>query len=267
VIFMGMSALLIYEVYVRTRKEVRLAEVQDRLEEELETKNRFLSMSALQLRTPLTVIVGYLSLLLEDPEDKYEMNQSARQGLQRSYTSAKNLNDIIDDMAAANEVNTGEFSVQIEDEVDLTKLVNEILENREHFFEEEETEVETEFLGRNFTTLIDKSKFEEALNNVVDNAVHYGDGYVKITVKEGGETHTIAVTDNGIGLSEEDKQGLFDKFTRGTESSKNNPNGSGLGLYLSKTIAEQHGGRIDVESEGRGEGSTFSIIVPQKETE
>jgi len=259
VVFVIMAAFLIREVFIRTRKEIELSQIQQKLEETIETKNSFMSMASVQLRTPLSVIIGYLSVLLDNPEEAYEMNDATREGLERSY------NGIIDDMASAREVNEGEFTLEITDEVNLRECIEDIVDTKQTFFEEQNTEVHTEYMGEDFTTYVDKSKLKEALNNLVDNAVYYGDGNVNIRIEQGGKTYKIAVEDNGVGLDPDEVNGLFDKFSRGEDSAKINPNGSGLGLYLAKTIADKHGGRIEVNSKGKGKGSTFTVVLPQRE--
>jgi len=104
------------------------------------------------------------------------------------------------------------------------------------------------------------------ISNLLDNAVYYTEkGGVTVSYELTGEDKEflqINIKDTGAGISEEDKQKLFQKFSRGKHASGLRPDGSGLGLYIAKKIVESGGGKIWVESAGVGKGSTFSFTVP-----
>ena len=104
-------------------------------------------------------------------------------------------------------------------------------------------------------------KIRQVILNVIDNAIKYtqkGSITVNLSKDTVAGTVRVAVTDTGMGISPEEKEKLFQKFSRG-EGGKTNTGGSGLGLYLAKQIAEAHGGHISIDSPGVGLGSTFSI--------
>ena len=104
-------------------------------------------------------------------------------------------------------------------------------------------------------------KIRQVILNVIDNAIKYtqkGGITVNLTKDITTAMIRVAITDTGMGISPEEKEKLFQKFSRG-EGGKTNTGGSGLGLYLAKQIAEAHGGHIQIDSPGVGLGSTFSI--------
>ena len=109
----------------------------------------------------------------------------------------------------------------------------------------------------------DMEKIRQVILNVIDNAIKYTEkGSITVTVEKNatdGMEH-VAVTDTGMGIAPEEKEKLFQKFSRGA-GGKTNTGGSGLGLYLAKQIAEAHGGSIGIDSPGVGLGSTFSILL------
>ena len=107
----------------------------------------------------------------------------------------------------------------------------------------------------------DMEKVRQVILNVIDNAIKYtekGSIAVNLSKDISKGMFRVAVTDTGMGISHDEKEKLFQKFSRG-EGGKTNTGGSGLGLYLAKQIAEAHGGHISIDSPGVGKGSTFSI--------
>jgi signal transduction histidine kinase len=112
-----------------------------------------------------------------------------------------------------------------------------------------------------YTIYGDMEKLRQVLLNIIDNAIKYTQtGSITVSLKEAAQAGYIVlgVTDTGMGISPEEKEKLFQKFSRG-EGGKTNTGGSGLGLYLAKTIVEAHKGHIAIDSPGVGKGSTFSI--------
>ncbi len=111
--------------------------------------------------------------------------------------------------------------------------------------------------------LIDSQKIREVISNMIDNAIKYTQqGGVTVRLSSDGRIVRVAVSDTGVGIAPEDLSVLFQKFRRGKESGKVNVSGTGLGLYVGKSFAEAHGGRIFVESDGVGKGSTFILELP-----
>ena len=113
----------------------------------------------------------------------------------------------------------------------------------------------------------DKGKIKEVISNLIDNATKYTKkGGISIKLeKVGAEKCRISVSDNGIGIPKEVMPKLFEKFSRAEDASKTNIMGTGLGLYVAKSIIEQHKGRIWAESEGEGKGSTFTVTIPLRQ--
>jgi len=88
--------------------------------------------------------------------------------------------------------------------------------------------------------------------------------FYKTPLREGNNVKLI-FTDTGVGINKEDKEKLFEKFSRGAKSSYINPNGSGLGLFIVKQIIEKHYGKIEVLSDGEGKGTAFTVVLPIKQ--
>jgi signal transduction histidine kinase len=110
----------------------------------------------------------------------------------------------------------------------------------------------------------DGVKLKQVFLNLIDNSIKYTkEGFVKVMLTEHkiDNTFIFSVRDSGVGISEETKEKLFTKFARG-EGGVLNSGGSGLGLYLAQEIVKAHKGKIVIDSEGVGKGSTFSVVLP-----
>ena len=112
---------------------------------------------------------------------------------------------------------------------------------------------------------VDSLKIRQVVQNLIDNALHYTEkGGITINLKLKKDKVVFSIKDTGIGVSDEEKVVLFEKFSRGKDVDKINTEGTGLGLYLSVKMVEAHQGKIWVESEGRNKGSTFYFELPMK---
>lgn len=253
------------EVYVGLKKQLLLDIKKKELEVALNAKNNFLKNSSHQFRTPLTVILGYLGMIVNKENSKYKLNKLALEDLNKTYTSAKNLNDIINDVSAANDVNAGKFGVNIIDKnVNLKQLLQSIIDEKRELLSSRATKVRLKTKGENINITIDRAKIKEAINNIFDNAIFYGKGQIDIVIDYTlSDFVAISIKDNGVGITIVDSKKIWKKFERGRRSTQINPNGSGLGLYLAKQIISQHGGAITVESDGFNKGSEFILTIPK----
>lgn len=118
--------------------------------------------------------------------------------------------------------------------------------------------------------MIDGVKVREVVSNLLDNAIKYtleGHGGVKLKLEQLGENIRVTISDTGIGIPQTELPYLFAKFSRGKDISRLNTGGTGLGLYVGKSMIESNGGRIWAESDGQDLGSRFIIEIPVKQSE
>lgn len=264
IIFGWIYIFLTREVYIGFTKQILLNNKKIELENTLVSKNTFLHTASHQFRTPLTVILGYLDMIVSKENPKYELNNTAKEDLDKAYISAKNLNDIINDVLAVNDVNSGKFGVSINDNIDLKNLMESIIYEKKELLSNKNTNVELKIRGKQSIVKLDLTKMKEAINNIFDNAVFYGKGQIDILIDyELKDFFSISIKDNGVGITAVDAKKIWKKFERGKRSPQINPNGSGLGLYLANQIITQHGGEITVESKGFNKGSIFTIKIPK----
>lgn len=219
----------------------------------------FVSMAAHELRTPLTSIRGYLSVL----QTELKVDDEHKQFLDRSMIAAMQLNDLVENLLSVAKIERGALAISKQplDWVGNVKGVVTELGQRA-----KEKNLALVFIPPTQvipSVHVDKLRVNEVLNNLINNAVNYtqpgGSIKVWIEAKEGQViTH---VTDTGQGIPKEALPHLFTKFFRVSGILGQGSKGTGLGLYISKSIAEMHGGKIWAESEV-GKGSTFSFSLP-----
>ncbi len=253
---------------VRAREQIELLagdlkKANDRLQFLDKQKSEFVSIASHQLRSPLTAIKGYTSMVLEGSFGFIE--PKTREAVERIFQSAQNLVGIVDDLLNITRLEQGRMEYSFE-KVDLSALTKEIVDslypnalNKKLGLTFENDNAQDYFVNA------DLLKIRQVVLNLVDNAIKYTkEGAVKVNVSRDSVKKIIKVmvTDSGVGITPELRTRLFEKFSRGDDVSKLHANGTGLGLYIAKQMIEAHKGSIGVNSEGEGKGSTFYIELP-----
>ncbi len=222
-------------------------------------KTEFLSLAAHQLRSPLTAIRGYTSMLLEGSFGNVDEKQ--KEAINRVYESSTHLTKVVEDLLNVSKIEAGGMKYEMAP-FDLEKPVHDLATDLS-------VTAQKKGLALTFTTDQkgpytvngDMEKLRQVFLNIIDNSIKYTEkGSVTVSLARDATAGTIRmnVTDTGMGISAEEKEKLFQKFSRGA-GGKTNTGGSGLGLYLAKQIVEAHGGHIVIDSPGAGLGSTFAI--------
>lgn len=236
---------------IQTANAVQVREAAARL------KGEFLAAAAHDLRTPVTALLGQVQLL----ERRAQRDPSAPANLetiQRIVQQTKRLTRLLNELLDVNRLEYGQL-VGEREPVDLSNLVRDVC--HEARWERHTCVVDTDegVIGE-----FDRLRITQLLENLLDNAIKYSPqgGEVKVRVwREPGTAH-ITVSDQGIGIPATDIPDLFKRFQRGGNIDARRFTGLGLGLYICRSIAEQHGGHIWVESLGEGQGSTFHVTLP-----
>ena len=230
-----------------------------RLQDAQTQHDRFVAMVAHELRGPLNPIINYAQIakrptISAETRDHY---------MDVIVEHAFRLNRLVDDLQTATRLSTGHFTIRREP-CDLAAALEELLESfrgtlRTHRFalERPEGDVNAE---------VDRDRIIQAVRNLIDNAVKYSaEGTaVEVRLSATAETVSITVRDYGMGIPEAEMQRIFEAFTRLGKSSE--VAGSGLGLFITRGIAEAHGGMLTVESgagSARARGATFTLSLPR----
>lgn len=242
-----------------------LSKANDELKRLDAAKSEFISLAGHQLRTPLTVIKGYTSMMLEGSFGKIQ--DVAKEALNRVFTSSTQLATLVTDLLDLSRIEAGKIRYEFKD-IKIEDIVHGVLKELEETATKKN--IMLEFNNENVsgsTVYGDFDKLHEVVINLVDNAVKYSEAGkivvgLKIVTGQDSRNILLSVKDNGMGIKPEDIPKLFVKFARSEEAKKARPDGMGLGLYLVKKIVEDHHGRVWVESEGLGKGSTFYVELP-----
>ncbi len=255
---------------VKQREEIEtLATELGKANEELKrldaSKSEFISIASHQLRAPLTVIRGYVSLFLEGSLGA--VTEQAREAMKKVAISAEQLVKLVADMLDLSRIESGRLKYAMKPVV-LDDIVDEAVKE----FEINAKAKSLSFIYQNRNTakqsvMADPDKLREVVVNLIDNAIKYtAAGRVVIELYPEASNAkrwlTLKVQDSGMGIASADIGKMFTKFGRTEEARRVRPDGMGLGLYLVKKIIDDHGGRVKVESAGLGGGSTFLVSLP-----
>lgn len=248
-------------------KDIRRAyESEKSAKEKLEAvdnvKNQFLMTVQHHLRTPLTSMMGYSDLLLANTFGK--LPKKIKGVIKKFESSTIGLIKMVNDFLDVTQFQLGKEVVHLKSDVNLCPIFSDILKDIELETKKKGIYLKLEKPEGNCTVKADEQKLKAALMNIFDNAVKYtkeGGVTIKLGVKEGKVRAEIK--DTGMGIAKERLPKLFNiTFERTEEAQKTFATGKGIGLYLSSQIIKAHNGRIWVESEGEGKGSTFYIELP-----
>jgi len=246
----------------------KLSASNDQLRKLDNAKSEFISIASHQLRTPLTAIKGFVSLLLEGSYGKIEPNQM--DALNKIYTSNERLVNLVEDLLNVSRMESGRMEFKFES-CQLNDICQEVFDTfvlraKDHKLYLEYAQPETVLPE----VMVDPKKVREVVSNLVDNALKYtldGHGGVKIKLNQVDQAIRVTISDTGIGIPQEELPYLFAKFSRGKDVSRLNTGGTGLGLYVGRGMIENNGGKIWAESDGQGLGSRFIIELPLVQSE
>ena len=236
-----------------------IRQLMDKERESERTKNELITNVAHDLRTPLTSIIGYLELLSGPTGLTPELEKKY---INITYTKAKRLEKLIEDLFGFTKLNYGKVSMKI-GKVDIVKLLSQLLEEFYPNFMDKNLAYE---LQSNVPAKIinaDGNLLARLFDNLINNAIKYGaDGkriVVKIHATDG--VVTVSVTNYGYVIPKDELPLLFDKFYRVEQSRSTNTGGTGLGLAIARNIVDMHGGTIGVTSDLNGTVFTVRLQV------
>lgn len=225
-------------------------------------KDEFVSMASHQLRTPLTSVKGYISMVLEG--DAGKITKLQKQFLREALTSSERMVHLINDFLNVSRVQTGKFMIDKRN-VDFSKIVKQEVHALESTAESRGLKLKLITPSRPIVAVVDEGKIRQVIMNFIDNALYYSrpNGEIKIVVKESAHELRFEVVDRGIGVPLSQQGHLFTKFFRADNARTQRPDGTGVGLYLAKMVVVGHKGKLIFTSK-EGQGSTFGFTLPLK---
>ncbi|WP_440953512.1 response regulator [Methanococcoides sp. FTZ1] len=254
------SVLVVLEdITERRKKEENLSAVKASAETGAIAKCEFLSNMTHELRTPLNAIIGFSDVLLEDSD---VLDDRHVKFVHNISDSGKKLLGIINDVLDMSRLESGNVELHYEHFL-VWESFDIVSSSFAQMAERKNVELNSELEPRGIVINADKQKFEQILQNLLDNAIKFtpAGGSVDLSGRFVNERLLVQVKDNGIGIPEEDCNFLFESFTQADGSYRRGYGGSGLGLAIVKRFVEMHGGNVWVKSKP-GVGSSFSFDIP-----
>lgn len=247
----------------------KLRRTNEKLRQLDETKDDFISMASHQLRTPLTSVKGYVSMVIDG--DAGPLTPLQKKLLNQSFISAQRMVYLISDLLNVSRLRTGKFVIEPVP-TNLATIVSEEVKQLVETAKGRNLEL-TYHKPEHFPSLmLDETKTRQVIMNFVDNAIYYtpSGGHITINLIDKPQAIELTVVDDGIGVPKAEQHHLFSKFYRANNAKRARPDGTGLGLFMAKKVIIAQGGAIIFKSqEGKGSmfGFTFAktkeLVVPE----
>lgn len=239
----------------------KLTRANEKLKELDKAKSDFISMASHQLRTPISVIRGYLSMALGG--DLGKISDSVTSSLQRVLKNTDQLNNIVEDILNASRIEQARLVINMSSG-DISSLVTTAVQELSTKAKDRGIKLIEVLPKKKPVATFDQTKIYEAILNLIDNALSYTKkGSVTVTVSENAANVSVSVQDTGIGIPDNKKEYIFKRFSRLENAKQVRPDGTGIGLFIAKKIVDAHKGKIWFTSKVNV-GTTFTLQLPKK---
>lgn len=226
-------------------------------------KSEFVSIASHQLRSPLTSIRGYASMILEGSFGK--VPKKAEEAISRIHESSRYMALSVEDFLNVSRIESGKMKYELS-EFNLKEVAQDVVNETRQVALQKGLLLSFDASCKSSCLVkADIGKVRQALHNLIDNAIKYtpkGDIHVSVSDDLRKKIVHVSIKDTGIGMNEETMKEIFDKFVRAKNANNVNVTGSGLGLFVAKEMVEHMGGTISPHSDGKGQGSTFTLSLP-----
>lgn len=256
IIFKDKAFLVGIGIDITDRKKM-----EDRLKELDRLKDEFLSVTTHELKSPLLPIKSQSQLLLAGDYGKLNIDQ--QKAVEMIYRNGESLNLLTGDVLDITKINSNRFKLTLQ-KVDLEQIIITAINDIKNFGYNKQLDISLLPLPRLPVMKLDKFRIAQVLNNLLNNAIKFSQKNGKITIEAKLQNNKVIVKvkDTGIGIAKTDIDKLFVPFSQIDSSMSRKYRGTGLGLAISKGIIEAHSGKIWVESDGLGKGSSFIFSLP-----
>jgi signal transduction histidine kinase len=223
-------------------------------------KDEFVSMASHQLRTPLTSVKGYISMMLDG--DVGRITDMQRHALEEAFNSSERMVRLIGDFLSVSRLQTGKFIIDRKP-VDLVKVIGQEVDGLRLIASTHGQKLSYVHPKQLQLINLDESKIRQVIMNFIDNAIYYSGANSTIHIALGKIRDEVVFTveDPGIGVPKDQQPKLFSKFYRATNARQQRPDGTGVGLYLAKKVIIEHDGKV-IFSSVENQGSTFGFRMP-----
>lgn len=252
-----LSIIIVFLLIINNAKMFQYVVLFRKLKEVDKMKDEFVSIASHELRTPITVIKGFLEILTKNGD---KINK--KKVINTLVKSANRLEDLVADLLDVSRIEQGRMKFNYK-ATDVAPLVVSL--KKEYDYLAKKKSLKLIFINKmkdSYQIKIDQDKFKQVIINLIGNAIKYTKkGYVEIFLENNNKYLIIKVKDSGIGMNEEDRKKLFTKFYRIRNKETEDISGTGLGLWITKEIISHMNGKISVDSIP-GVGSQFTIEFP-----
>ncbi|KKQ40848.1 MAG: Integral membrane sensor signal transduction histidine kinase [Candidatus Magasanikbacteria bacterium GW2011_GWA2_37_8] len=247
------------ERFERLTVELKTANLQ--LKEVDQQKTEFLSIASHQLRTPLSILKGYIELIQDGAYGK--TTKAMYETLGQMDESNERLIKLVDEFLDITRIEQGRTKFVFASH-NLNDLLTSVVKELTDRAGDKSISISLKILeGKNSELIMDDEKIRHVVFNFIDNAIKYSEtGVIKVAARLDGNGVEVTVKDSGLGFDKEDEANFFQKFYRGKNVKGTNVTGTGLGLYVCRKFIETHGGKVWAHSFGLGKGSEFGFWIP-----
>lgn len=236
----------------------RLATTVEALRSASAAKSDFVASMSHEFRTPLSAIIGFSDLMTTEPRDGDQVTVPV-EWVNHIQRGGHHLLTLVNDVLDLARVEAGRLELRRE-VVDVGLAVTEAVNGLRPLADRKNLDLRVE--APSLDVVVDRGRFRQIIYNLISNAIKYthDGGSIKVAASRVGDEIRIAVADSGVGIAPEDHGRVFEEFRQVGDPAERQP-GSGLGLAVTKRLAEAHNGHIELTS-ARGEGSTFTLVLP-----
>ena len=238
-------------------KELGSANV--KLKELDKVKSEFLSFASHQVKTPMAVVKGYASLIIDGTYGI--VSDKIRDTALKIKETADSMISLVNNLLDLRKIESGKMDFKFA-EVDLVKLIKDMVEELRGLAQKKGLELSLETMEDKIICIADSQKLMQVFQNLIDNSIKYTEkGWIKVKIVTRDRIAQVSISDSGRGMSKELLPQLFEQFIRDAREIKK-IEGTGLGLYIARQIVQAHHGKIWAESMGTDQGSTFCVELP-----
>lgn len=242
-------------------RTTELEQAKEEAEQANHVKSAFLASMSHELRTPLNAIINFTRFVVKGAQGP--INEEQEETLNEVINSSRHLLSLINDVLDMSKIESGSLTLFIEENVDVRPLLETVVSTGKSLIGSKPVTLETEFDADLPLIRADRQRVLQILLNVMSNACKFTEaGQITLSAYHNNRSMTFAITDSGPGIKQEDQPAVFEAFKQ-TETGLRQGGGTGLGLPISRSLAEAHSGKLWFESTV-GEGTTFYLSLPIK---
>lgn len=224
-------------------------------------KSDFVSLASHQLRTPLSAIKWFAEMLLAQKQGK--LNAKQLEYLRDIYRSNERAINLVNDLLDVSRIQEGQIHLEFRP-TKVEKVIEEIIDSFNTLIKASQVSINFEILNGPLPPIeTDQEKLKRIIINLLSNSIKYtpAQGNIHMAVEKSNDHLTVSVSDSGVGIPKEDQSKIFNKFFRSQNVIKLAPDGTGLGLFIAKSLVEAMGGQINFKSK-EGKGTAFYVKLP-----